>query len=329
VIVATFTIAGGPPRLGAVRRNEGTLVDLADAYLASAGRVPFAFTDMLEFIRSGEAGKEAAATLLSRTPPDAASVHRLSDVTLLAPVTQPPQMRDFSVFENHMRNAGAAMARLRSKRTGSKDPLPTPQDIELPEAFYRQPLYYKANRFAVVGHEHEVRWPHYAQLFDYELEFGIFISRGGANISAAKARDHIFGYTIFNDFSARDAQEFEMSAPFGPAKGKDFDTGNALGPWIVTADEIPDPYALTMIARVNGEEWSRGSSRDMVHRFEDMIAHVSRDETLHPGEFLGSGTVGGGSGLELDRWLQHGDVVELEVEGIGVLRNRVVRSQAV
>lgn len=328
MIVATFSVAGGSPRLSAVRRNEGTLIDLTEAHLALTGEVHAALADMLGFIESGEEGKAAAAMLLAETPPDAPSVHRLSEVTLLAPVATPPQMRDFSVFENHMRNAGVAMARLRGKRTGSSDPLPTPQDIKLPEAFYRQPLYYKANRFAVVGHEHEVRWPRYAQLFDFELEFGIFISRGGANISTEEAREHIFGYTIFNDFSARDAQEFEMSAPFGPAKGKDFDTGNVLGPWIVTADEIPDPYALTMIARVNGEEWSRGSSSDMVHRFEDMIAHVSRDETLHPGEFLGSGTVGGGCGLELDRWLKPGDVVELEVEGIGVLRNRVVRAQA-
>ncbi len=135
----------------------------------------------------------------------------------------------------------------------------------------------------------------------------------------------IFGYTIFNDFSARDAQEIEMTCPFGPAKGKDFDRGSAMGPWIVTRDEVPDPAALTMIARVNGEEWSRGNSRTMVHGVEAMIAHVSRDETLHPGEIFGSGTVGGGCGLELDRWLSPGDVVELEVEGIGVLRNRVVR----
>jgi len=119
----------------------------------------------------------------------------------------------------------------------------------------------------------------------------------------------------------------EMAAGLGPAKGKDFDGANALGPWLVTADEIADPYNLTMVARVNGEEWSRGNSGEMHHRFEDIIAHVSRDETLHPGEFLGSGTVGGGCGLELGRMLAHGDVVELAIDGLGVLQNRVVFQQ--
>ncbi len=143
-------------------------------------------------------------------------------------------------------------------------------------------------------------------------------------LTQKSARDHIFGFAVFNDFSARDAQEIEMSGPLGPAKGKDFDTGNAIGPWIVTTDEIPDPHSLDMIASVNGEEWSRNNSRVMLHTLEEMIAFVSRDETLYPGEFFGSGTTGNGCGLELDRWLKPGDVVELEVERIGVLRNKIV-----
>jgi 2-keto-4-pentenoate hydratase/2-oxohepta-3-ene-1,7-dioic acid hydratase in catechol pathway len=116
-----------------------------------------------------------------------------------------------------------------------------------------------------------------------------------------------------------------MAGRLGPAKGKDFDTGNVFGPWIVTADELADPYSLEMVARVNGEEWSRGNSGQMHHRFEDLIAWVSRSETLHPGEILGSGTVGTGCGLEQGRFLEAGDLVELEIEGIGVLRNRFVR----
>jgi 2-keto-4-pentenoate hydratase/2-oxohepta-3-ene-1,7-dioic acid hydratase in catechol pathway len=125
--------------------------------------------------------------------------------------------------------------------------------------------------------------------------------------------------------SARDAQFKEMAGRLGPAKGKDFDTGNILGPWIATKDEIPDPYNLTMIARVNGEEWGRGNSGDMHHNFEELIAHVSRSETLFPGEFLGSGTVGNGCGLEHGRFLKPGDVIELEVSKLGVLRNRIVK----
>jgi 2-keto-4-pentenoate hydratase/2-oxohepta-3-ene-1,7-dioic acid hydratase in catechol pathway len=116
-----------------------------------------------------------------------------------------------------------------------------------------------------------------------------------------------------------------MGGMLGPAKGKDFDTANVMGPCLVTADELGDPYDLTMIARVNGEEWGRGNTRDMRWQFEDVIAHISRSETLHPGEFLGSGTVGNGCGLEQLRYLKPDDVVELEVEGIGVLRSRIVR----
>jgi hypothetical protein len=133
-------------------------------------------------------------------------------------------------------------------------------------------------------------------------------------------------YTIFNDVSVRDAQAVEMEGRRGPAKGKDFDTGNAMGPCLVRADEIPNPYNLTMIARVNGEEWGRGNSGSMYWKFEDLISYISRSETLYPGEFLGLGTVGNGCGLEHMRFIKPGDVIELEVERIGVLRNRVVSS---
>lgn len=135
-------------------------------------------------------------------------------------------------------------------------------------------------------------------------------------------------YCIFNDFSARDQQMAEMQGMLGPTKGKDFDTGNVLGPWLVTADEVGDPYALTMVARVNGEECARGTSADMHHRFDDIVAHVSMEETVYPGEFLGSGTVGNGSGLEQGWFLNVGDVVELEIEKLGLLRNRLIASPA-
>jgi 2-keto-4-pentenoate hydratase/2-oxohepta-3-ene-1,7-dioic acid hydratase in catechol pathway len=110
----------------------------------------------------------------------------------------------------------------------------------------------------------------------------------------------------------------------GPSKSKDFNTGNSIGPWIVTVDEIADPYNLKMASRVNGETWCSATSSGMLHSFEDMIDYVSRDEWLYPGEFFGSGTVGGGTGMEINRYLNDGDVIELEVEGIGVLRNRIV-----
>jgi 2-keto-4-pentenoate hydratase/2-oxohepta-3-ene-1,7-dioic acid hydratase in catechol pathway len=155
----------------------------------------------------------------------------------------------------------------------------------------------------------------------------VIIGRRGTDIPEERAREYIFGYTILNDFSARDIQGEEMSVGLGPAKGKDFRTGTVLGPWIVTADELTDPYNLRMTVRVNGEVWSEGHSGTIYWRFEQMIAHASRSETLYPGEVFGSGTVGRGCGLELGRWLKPGDVVELEIEGIGVLRNRVVRPE--
>ena len=174
--------------------------------------------------------------------------------------------------------------------------------------------------------------PAYTKRLDWELEFGIFIGKEGRDIPAEKAREYIGGFSIFNDFSARDIQGQEMKSRLGPAKGKDFDGGNAIGPVLVTPDEIPDPYNLSMKARVNGEEVSVGNTRGMHWTFEQMIAYVSQGETLHPGEFFASGTATvpesgkdrRGCGLEMGRFLKAGDTVELEVERIGVLTNYIV-----
>jgi 2-keto-4-pentenoate hydratase/2-oxohepta-3-ene-1,7-dioic acid hydratase in catechol pathway len=177
----------------------------------------------------------------------------------------------------------------------------------------------------VCGTGQDVTWPAYSKTIDYELEFACVIGTPGRDISKEKARAHIFGYTIFNDLSARDEQTLEMANNLGPGKGKDFDNSNPIGPCIVTADEIPDPYALDMIVRVGGGERGRGNSREMHWKYEDCIAFVSRNETIHPGELFCSGTVGNGSGLETGRYVEPGEIVELEVEKIGVLRNRIVR----
>jgi 2-keto-4-pentenoate hydratase/2-oxohepta-3-ene-1,7-dioic acid hydratase in catechol pathway len=250
-------------------------------------------------------------------------------VKLLAPIPQPPQMRDFLCFEKHLQQAFKAARMVRAKQ--SPDPEAMMRELEskgvltVPQAWYERPLFYHPNRLNVIGTDEDVPWPAFSQLMDFELEFGCYIGKPGRDIPKEKAREHIFGYTIFNDFSARDEQTKEMAGQLGPGKGKDFDGGNAMGPCLVTADEI-DPYNLTMIARVNGEEWGRGNSSEMGWKFEDCIAHVSRSETLFSGEFLGSGTVGDGCGLEHLRFLKPGDVVELEVQGIGILRNRVVKS---
>ena len=308
--LATFA-HDGPPRLGAVLDGNDTILDLAAACLRRNGRAEPALAGMLALIDAGPAGRAVADALVA-DPPDE-DVVAVGAVRLLAPLPEPRQIRDFLCFEAHLRNAFEQAGRL------------TGRTMEIPPVWYEQPIYYKANRFSVVGPDAEVQWPAYAGLLDYELELACIIGTRGVDIPRDEALGHVFGYTIFNDVSARDAQMREMAGQLGPAKGKDFDTGNVLGPWIVTADEIGDPHDLTMVARVNGEEWSRGTSATMHHRFEDVIAFVSQSETLHPGEVLGSGTVGTGCGLELGRFLSPGDVVELEIEKIGVLRNRIVR----
>lgn len=300
----------GNRHIGALLADSAAISDLT----ASEPSAPH-FRDMLALIDGGAEALAEARALVERPRVQLS----LSAVRLLAPVPEPRQMRDFLCFEKHLRQA-----RANRYLFGIGDKAVDPASVEVPAVWYQQPIYYKCNRFSVIGSGQDVHWPRYCKMLDYELEFGIFLGTGGKNIRRDHARKHVFGYCIFNDFSARDAQMREMQGQLGPAKGKDFDTGNVLGPWLVTADEIPDPYRLDMIARVNGEEWSRGNSAEMHHKFEDILVHASSEETVHAGEFFGSGTVGNGCGLELGQFLKLGDVVELEVQGLGILRNPVV-----
>lgn len=326
--LVTFSAETPGPRLGCLVDDDEVVIDLATADQAVHGQVSPALTGMQALIDAGEQGLAHARRVVANAPARARLAR--TGVALTAPLQPPAQMRDCSCFELHLRQAftaarkyrARAMADAEAARTVLAD---TREEDRVIETFRRQPIYYKANRFAVIGTDQDVIWPAYSRAMDFELEWGCFIGRRTRDVSAAEARASIFGYTIFNDFSARDAQALEMPGQLGPAKGKDFDGGNAMGPCLVTADEISDPYRLTMIARVNGEEWCRGTTADMYWRFEDLIAHISQSETLYPGEFLGSGTVGNGCGLEHMRSLRSGDQVELEVEHIGILRNRVLR----
>jgi 2-keto-4-pentenoate hydratase/2-oxohepta-3-ene-1,7-dioic acid hydratase in catechol pathway len=192
------------------------------------------------------------------------------------------------------------------------------------EAWYKMPVYYKGNPTTLIGHEEPVTWPHYTRRFDYELEMACIIGKKGRNIPVEKAHEYIAGFAVMNDFSARDIQKGEMMCRLGPAKAKDFAT--AVGPYLVTPDEAGDVRNLQMIARINGETWSEGNTGTCHWTWEQMIAHLSMEETLYPGDVLGSGTVGFGSGFELDRWPQPGDVMELEIENLGALRNQVIPS---
>jgi fumarylacetoacetate (FAA) hydrolase len=222
--------------------------------------------------------------------------YALDDVRLLAPVPRPPSVRDFYAFEEHVRNAARVTGR-----------------PGVPAEWYEQPVFYFSNPAAIYGPEDEIPYPKGSRELDYELEVA-------AVIGDATGGGVIGGFTIMNDWSARDLQRQEMKVGLGPAKGKDFAT--SLGPVVVTPDELGD-LRLEMVARVNGEERSRGNLGDMYHSWETIVARASANTRLLPGDVLGSGTVGTGCILEHgdNRWLQPGDVVELEVEGIGVLRN--------
>ena len=224
-------------------------------------------------------------------------------VRLIAPLPDPPSLRDFLAFEDHI----AAT----SKRRGQP----------IPPEWYKFPVYYKGNHRTIIGPDEDLPWPLETTRLDYELELACIVGRKGRDIDESQAADYIAGYTIMNDFSARDIQFQEMACRLGPAKGKDFAT--AIGPCLVTPDEILSLDTLIMVARINGEVWSEGRFGTIHWSFPQMISHVARGETIYPGDILGSGTVGGGCGLELDRYLKPGDVVELEIQPIGTLRTRI------
>lgn len=320
----------GADQLGALAPDGHALIALADAGRARDGRAARGSRSLLELLQAGPAALEEATGLVEwacgvqDAPHVAAS---LGDVELLAPIPSPPSLRDAMSFERHVVNAfrHGTLRRLARVDALLERALGGHRSLThlLVRGFYEQPPYYNASTAVTAGHGTTVRIPAYCKVFDYELEWAVVIGRAGADIPASRARDHIAGYTIFNDFSARDEQAKAMRSLLGPGKGKDFDTANALGPWLVTRDEIPDPYELTMTARVNGAQWSQASTADMYWTFEDLIAHISRSESLRVGDVIASGTAGLGCGLEHGAFLEPGDVVELEVERIGVLRNPV------
>lgn len=323
--LATFE-HDGRVAVGAVDGRARRIVDLQRCHVAQKNREHPALTGMLALIDSGAAGLDLVRELVAASDIDDAAVAvPLEAARLLAPVPEPRQLRDFSVYERHLQDAPAALSKLAAQLSGQAPPAASgPRAV--PKVYRDQPLFYFSNRFNVVGTDSDVPWPRDSAYLDFELELGICLGRTGRNITRDRARDFIFGYTIFNDVSARDVQARQMPGGLGPCKGKSYDGCNALGPWLVTPDELPDPHGLRAQVRVNGEIWADTSTAGMLHSFEDMIVFASRDETIHAGEVFGSGTVGGCCGLEMDRWIRCGDVVELEVEGIGVLRNRYIEA---
>ncbi len=314
------TPVGQIQRIGAISRDQ--IIDLnigyaryladkhgnSEAHELAAAMLP---TDMIAFFRRGKDGRDKAELTIDyvtkcggRTnllgPGGEQVIYEMNEVKLKAPVPRPNSLRDYLTFEGHASFSG-------------KRPLD--------KGWYELPVCYKGNPDTIIGPDEIILWPAFTDLLDYELEYGIYIGKQGKNIPRERAEEYIAGYTIFNDVSARDIQLQEMLAGgVGPAKGKD--TCGVMGPCLVTPDEV-DPGNLRMLARVNGEVWSDNNSGTAYWTWPQIIEFASMEETLYPGDFLGSGTVEHGCGMELNRWIQPGDVIELEVEGIGILRNRV------
>ncbi len=242
----------------------------------------------------------------------------LDRVQLHAPIAHPPSVRDFYAFEQHVKTARAN------------------RGLEMIPEWYEIPVFYFSNHQAITGPFDRVSRPKASQALDFELEIAVVIGKHGRDVTAREADDSIAGYMVMNDWSARDVQMKEMKMNLGPAKGKDFAT--TLGPYFVTPDELSDKrivrddkgsvYNLEMIGRINGQEVSRGNWQDIHFTFAQMIERASADVWLHPGDVIGSGTMGTGCLLELTQgrgpWLHPGDVVELEIERLGVVRNEVI-----
>jgi len=320
----TFSVAtplGEMQRVGALL--DGRAVDLSAVYaemlardgVHAAQEVAQAIIppDMVAFIERWPLGRDVAGRALAfARDVDARAANRFGarmcyaaeDYRLRVPL-RPRRIKDYLVYEAHKKKA--------MERRG----------LPMPELWYRMPTYTNRNILGLADPGQDVVWPGYSQKLDFEFEIGVVIAKAGKNIRPEDASAHIAGFTIFNDFSARDIQADEGKIGAGAGKSKDFDFGNVLGPCIATPDEI-DAMSIEMILRVDGEEWSRGSTRGMKFSWGQIIENASREETIFPGDVFASGTMDGGCCVELERWFKAGAVIEMEARGIGVLRNRVV-----
>jgi 2-keto-4-pentenoate hydratase/2-oxohepta-3-ene-1,7-dioic acid hydratase in catechol pathway len=327
--ILTFAYPDEPdPHLGALLGEVVIDFAIARRWALEARNLPLRSlpASLFEFIYAGPPALRYARNLLNALEgenplelslPNQVTVgRRIHEVSLYPPLPRPMSVRDFYAFEQHVANARAT------------------RNSSVPTEWYQFPVFYFSNTNAIFGPGETIPYPSYTQALDYELEVACVIGKTGINIPAEQAGEYIFGYTIFNDWSARDIQRRETRVGLGPAKAKDF--ASSLGPWLVTPDELadcatdrPGVYDLQMKARVNGELRSQGNWKEVYYSFGEMIERASQDVYLLPGEVIGSGTVGNGCLLELTQgngpWLQSGDQVELEIERLGKLANRVGR----
>jgi len=266
-----------------------------------------------EIVADWEGASDRVRLLLEKAVRTGDFIQMPADVPMAPPLRRPGMFRDFYAFETHVRNA----RRLRG--------------LEINPEWYQFPVFYFSNPNTIKGPGDSVRFPRASKKWDYELEVGAILGGGGSDLEPAASEKLVAGYTVLNDWSARDIQRAEMTVNMGPAKGKDFAT--SLGPWLVTPDELTDRrtdkgYNLRMTVKINGELISDGNWQDIHYSFGEMIARASQDAAVYPGELFGSGTVGNGCllerGLEHNLWLKSGDIVEMEIERLGILANTIV-----
>lgn len=285
------------------------------------------FSTMQALIAAQDETLPLLRAVLERQDVPANCLYAQDQIRFLPPL-EPSQIRCFSVYVQHMKNAFAQVI----KNTRGVIPNLLLRHLglmKIPKYFFESPVYYKGTRLSLSGHQSGIRRPRADCRLDYEAELALVIGVRGKNIAERDAMKHVFGYLIFNDFSERTQllKEMQSRPSAGPAKGKDFDGSNALGPWLVTCDEIANPENLAVQVRVNGQVVGRGSTNQMSHSIEKIVSYASWSETLYPGEMLATGCVPNCAGIEHWRFLQDGDQVEVEIEGLGSMVNSVLSVQ--
>lgn len=321
------TCIGRFERIGA--EQSGKLVDLnlaCTAYLAEtqdpnpyASAAFYIPPHMVKFFEGGEKSQKMAKESLDFVktklqnqgkldgPNGEQVIYSFGEVKLKAPVPRPNIVWDCLVFLEHFKT--------RWEKKG----------WAIPDVFYKYPCYATQSGAVVAGTGDPIWMPRYTKQLDFELEMGLYIGKKGIDILEEEAEQYIAGFTVFNDVSARDVQSEEGGMRMGPAKGKNFEHGSIMGPCLVTPDEF-DYNNAKMIVRINGQFLAEDNSKDMYHKFPKIIARISEEEYLYPGDFIASGTCPHGTVNEtIKRWLQAGDVLELEIEGIGKICNEVMR----
>lgn len=302
---------GEEVRVVAAEPENGRVIDLKKAYALALMRggatveggrhlAHATFRDLTQGISAGDFFLEAANRALGAA--DDASLP-IDEVSWRAAI-KPPVIRDSLTFNGHIKNFFGNVMKTTPTR-----------------AVYERPGYFKGTTSTIYGHGETIPYPSFTEQLDYELEIGYIIGKGGRNLTPENSWEHVFGITIFNDWSLRDVQKLESPIGMGAQHSKDFAYG--IGPWITTIDEIPEVIGLSGQVRVNGEVWSTTKVEDFIWTPEETVAYASQLNGLQPGDLIGSGTMAFGAGVELGRFLRPGDELELELEGVGTLRNRI------